>query len=386
MSDRPEIARRIAEAQDAILDQLDATRGQRRARFVAAARRPTRSPTNVPWVAVGGAVAAAAVVALLWVAKTPPDVVEPPSADRVASTTEPDSVPRTLVLEGGATLTIAETSEVSVPSATEPRVVLARGTVSLTAARSAAPAQIEAGDFVVVGDRSEASVQWSPDEERLAVSVQSGQVVVRRISLGTQQVVVAGQSVQLSTVEVTRGPTVEAPKEPESIEPESTQDAPLVPRPRRARPSWKELAAEGEHAAAVAPAEAKGFGRIVKTAKADELLALARAARYAKSPSRATEALQAVRKRFPRTRAAAQAAYALGRVAFDAQRKFAVAATWFQTYLDEQPKGALKREALGRLVESHRRSGAGAAAKRAARKYLDSYPDGPHADIARQAL
>ncbi|MEM6990791.1 MAG: tetratricopeptide repeat protein, partial [Myxococcota bacterium] len=106
----------------------------------------------------------------------------------------------------------------------------------------------------------------------------------------------------------------------------------------------------------------------------------------AKAPARAREALQSVRKRFPRTNAAAKAAYALGRIAFDTQRKYGAAATWFQTYLDERPSGALKREALGRLIESHRRSGASGPAKQAAQRYLDRYPDGPHADIARQAL
>ncbi|MEM6996911.1 MAG: hypothetical protein AAF721_40790, partial [Myxococcota bacterium] len=110
MSERPEIGRRIAAAQDAMVDQLDATRGQRRARFVAAARRPSRSRGAVPWIAFGGAALAAGLIALVWLAKPPPESTDPaPREVAHAKPTAPavDDVTRTISLGGGATISVA---------------------------------------------------------------------------------------------------------------------------------------------------------------------------------------------------------------------------------------------------------------------------------------
>ncbi len=75
------------------------------------------------------------------------------------------------------------------------------------------------------------------------------------------------------------------------------------------------------------------------------------------------------------------AAFRLGQSAKGAQ-----AAEWFSTYLKEQPGGALAREALGRLIEAHQAAGDPISGRAAAERYLKSYPDGPHATLARQAL
>ena len=64
----------------------------------------------------------------------------------------------------------------------------------------------------------------------------------------------------------------------------------------------------------------------------------------------------------------------------------AQAADWFSTYLREQPSGALAREALGRLIEAYQAAGDRVSARATAERYLKSYPDGPHATLARQAL
>jgi outer membrane protein assembly factor BamD (BamD/ComL family) len=74
-------------------------------------------------------------------------------------------------------------------------------------------------------------------------------------------------------------------------------------------------------------------------------------------------------------------AFLLGRSASGVQ-----AAEWFSTYLKEQPGGALAREALGRLIEAYQAAGDRVSARAAAERYLKSYPDGPHATLARQAL
>jgi outer membrane protein assembly factor BamD (BamD/ComL family) len=93
------------------------------------------------------------------------------------------------------------------------------------------------------------------------------------------------------------------------------------------------------------------------------------------------EALMACRARFAGTQQAAMSAFQLGRSASGAQ-----AAQWFSTYLKEQPGGQLAREALGRLIEAHEAAGDHVSGRAAAERYLKSYPDGPHAALARQAL
>ena len=92
-------------------------------------------------------------------------------------------------------------------------------------------------------------------------------------------------------------------------------------------------------------------------------------------------ALLACRSRFKGQPAAARAAYLLGRSTGAGE-----AASWFETYIREQPAGALAREASGRLIESQQRAGNVAATREAASRYLATYPDGPHASLARQVL
>jgi TolA-binding protein len=101
---------------------------------------------------------------------------------------------------------------------------------------------------------------------------------------------------------------------------------------------------------------------------------------------RAVEAYRAVRRRFSGHERSAVAAFALGRVAFDQRGDYADAARWFRVYLAEQPGGRLQRDALGRLVESLGRGGDSREAAQEARRYLERYPTGPHAEMARRLI
>jgi TolA-binding protein len=113
------------------------------------------------------------------------------------------------------------------------------------------------------------------------------------------------------------------------------------------------------------------------------VIALGDTARFAGEPWRAKRAYEAVRSRFPKTRDASLAAFSLGRMASQANAD-PEAATWFETYLHEQPNDPLAREALGRLIETRDRQGEAIAAKTLAQEYLTKYPDGPHAKFARK--
>ena len=62
------------------------------------------------------------------------------------------------------------------------------------------------------------------------------------------------------------------------------------------------------------------------------------------------------------------------------------AASGFEQYLTEFSDGALAREAMGRLMESSLAAGNQAGARAAARDYLERFPEGPHAPLARSLV
>jgi TolA-binding protein len=151
-------------------------------------------------------------------------------------------------------------------------------------------------------------------------------------------------------------------------------------------PEWQTLAKAGKLKQAYVAAENQGFSRLCDTASAADLLRLGDAARLAGRPEHAVLALESLRRRFPTDSRRAVAAFTLGKVAFDLRRAFADAAKWFVVSLREQPNGSLSQEASGRLIEALRESGDAIAAARAARDYLERYPEGPHASVARSLL
>ena len=80
-----------------------------------------------------------------------------------------------------------------------------------------------------------------------------------------------------------------------------------------------------------------------------------------------------------------RSAFLLGKIAADQLRSPGDAATWFETYLREDPGGALAEQALGRLVELRQR-GAPEVARTTAQRYLAAYPRGSYAALARSLL
>ena len=130
----------------------------------------------------------------------------------------------------------------------------------------------------------------------------------------------------------------------------------------------------------------EGFARLCAEGSAADLRDLGDAARLSGDPGRARTALTALRRRFPGDDQAAEAAFLLGVMAFGDAGAHEEQARWFSTYLSERPRGRLAREAAGRLLEVHTRSGDRAAAKEAARRYLAAFPGGPHAEMARAVM
>ncbi len=151
------------------------------------------------------------------------------------------------------------------------------------------------------------------------------------------------------------------------------------------RVSWSALVANGEYALVVRAAREADTGTGLAQRSADDLAALADAARFSGEGPLANETLRRIRSRFPGTARAESSAFLLGRLADDGGDA-RTAVGWYQAYLNEAPNGTLAPEALGRRMLALRRLNDSEDAQRAAREYLARFPSGPHANIARDIV
>jgi hypothetical protein len=149
--------------------------------------------------------------------------------------------------------------------------------------------------------------------------------------------------------------------------------------------AWSEMVAMGQFTAVVADAEQRGLGVILARASAVDLSSLADAARYTKHADLARQALLAIRARFAGSDNARDASFFLGRLAESTIRQPGAALGWYDTYLGEAPRGLYASEALGRQMTLLAGT-APARARAIARTYLERFPRGPQAELARSLL
>jgi hypothetical protein len=250
-------------------------------------------------------------------------------------------------------------------------------------------------------------VGWEPETERFDLSLLEGSVAVSGPAIEGERIVRAGESLELArpvagkasepATSPERGPERDVAAHPLAQPERSTGRArerrgaaPQRQRPATERgsprgPDFRELARAGRYREALAASQREGFERLCQSSDAAELMLLADVARLAGNPPLARRAYERARERFP-GEDGGQAAFFLGRLAFDERADYAEAARYFQLSLAEQPAGLLAREAAGRLIEARLLSGDGAGARAAARGYLERYADGPHARVARRLL
>src|SRR4051794_27482546 len=216
-----------------------------------------------------------------------------------------------------------------------------------------------------------------------------------RVSTEEGRVTVAGGCLEAATG-VSEGESLEPACRREVPQPDDTSDDEeevLAPAPD-ARPAaspmrverWRELLAAGRLLEGLRAAERANFEQVCRIATAKELLALADAGRFFGPSRRAVTALGALRKRFSGSPDAVTAAFMLGRIAFDEEQAYGQAAHWFETYLQEEPRGPLMGDAFGRLMEARMRSGNSLGARTSAEQYLRRFPEGPYASEARGIL
>ncbi|WP_437296457.1 FecR domain-containing protein [Sorangium sp. So ce426] len=416
------LGRRLDEEQEELLQRRARDPGARE-RFVTAALalRATRRPA-VARPALGAAVLAAFAACALFVAlaRRPltfqvgaGDASRDVGAGAWIATSPGQVIP--LRFSDGTSLQIQPETKVRVASveANGARVVLEDGAVEASVVhRPGARWLVASGPFEVLVTGTRFDVRWNLATEELVVDLAEGSVAVSGPIVGDGLAVRAGQTLRVLRKQASfelrdsnapegsprssgsaDAAMVESPgsggpdRPPERAPPVPSAAIVSPPRaaspPHAARPSWRELSASGKFKESLEAAEREGFLDLCDSGSAADLRSLADAARLSGDTPRAIVALTALRRRFPGDEHAAEAAFLLGVIAFDAQGEHERSAQWFRAYLHERPRGRLAREAAGRLIESLERSRNRAEARGAARRYLQDYPSGPHAEMAK---
>ncbi|WP_044985992.1 FecR domain-containing protein [Sorangium cellulosum] len=420
------LGRRLSEEQEALLGRR-AHDADARERFVEAAlalraaRRPAIARPALGAAALAALAALAACALLVVLGRRPLTLqIGAGEAARVGdagawiATPPGQAIP--LRFSDGTSFQLEPETKVRVASVASSgaRIVLEDGAVQASVVhRPGARWLVDSGPFEVLVTGTRFDVRWSPATEELVVTLAEGSVAVSGPFVGDGLAVRAGQTLRVlrrqASIELRDSDAPDSPpprpstssdaariEVPAPVDPARSPDgAPPVPGaapppppraaapPHAARPSWRELSASGKFKEALAAAEREGFAGLCDTGNAADLRSLADAARLAGDAPRAIAALTALRRRFPGDEHAAEAAFLLGVIAFDAQGEHARSARWFRAYLDERPRGRLAREAAGRLIEALERSRSHAEAQEAARRYLKAYPSGPHAEMAK---
>jgi hypothetical protein len=379
-------------------------RARQQADYLAQARGRGRAPARrkrTPWLAWGGAFAAAAGVALAlgpWL-KSPTFLVGNATGTVGAFIAAPLERELPLVFEDGTRVALGAGTSARVVSIDEhgAHIVLEKGSARASVVhRADSQWRLDVGPFqvAVVGTRFDAS--WDAAVRVLELRLDQGAVLVSGAFLRDALSVRAGQTLRAyaddARVEVS-GPELSASSPgtaPERVAPPVAEAPRELLKPASKAPSvettpseatWQSLASSGKFREALAVAEKSGFDRECQRASGADALALGDAARLSGAAARATQAYGAARSKLP---GGGRASYGLGLVAFDQLGDFASAARWFETYLREQPSGTLRAEATGRLLEALHRSGQASKARSVASQYLTRYPNGAQAALAKK--
>ncbi len=147
---------------------------------------------------------------------------------------------------------------------------------------------------------------------------------------------------------------------------------------------WKQLMAKGQYRRAFEAVEKAGLSRVANSLDPWNLLRLADLARLTNRQKIARHLLVDLRRRYPRSGAASQAAFRLGRMAFHSNLHRAI--KWFRIVLAEHPGTSLQTAAKGRIMEAFWRMGKIPEARTEAADYLKLAPQGAYATLARRIL
>jgi hypothetical protein len=336
-------------------------------------------------LALSASVAAGAVA--LWIWTRPPTFAigeaRPGELGDVVAATGGRVVP--VSFSEGSTLLVRDGGRIRVLSldAAAVRVLVEDGIVDAAIVHRQAHKtrwEFEVGLYRVTVTGTKFRIAFRASDGSLRVSTEAGRVVVAGGCLEAPATVGAGESVEASCAP----PRAAAATEPALVPPAPPEATPTVKVNQIER--WRQLLAAGRLLDGLRAAERGSFDQVCRIATEKELLALADAGRFFGPPRRAVAALTALRQRFPGSPDAGTAAFTLGRIAFENGNDYGKAADWFETYMQEQPRGPLMGDAFGRLMEARLHSGDGAGARASAQQYLRRFPGGPYSSEARGIL
>jgi FecR-like protein len=278
------------------------------------------------------------------------------------------------------------------------RVVLDDGSAQVDVVhRAGADWQIDAGPYNVAVTGTAFRVAWTPGEGAFELELRRGSVVVHGPLAETGLVLTAGHRLsarpsldRITVAAISAQPVDHQPPAPRAA---AEPARPLLPRPRPPRRAaaiaagpdegtvWGRQIASGDFAGVLASAQRRGLDTTIVRGSVTQLAALADAARYDRRPDLARRALLVLRRRFPDSPQASDAAFLLGRLEEEREGDEA-ALLFYDRYLEEAPHGRFASDAWGRkLTVVRRRDGPGPAAQ-LAREYLRRFPDGPYASLA----
>jgi TolA-binding protein len=257
--------------------------------------------------------------------------------------------------------------------------------------------RVRSGPFTTIVKGTRFEVSYDPTADEFALHLFEGRVLVTGCALGAGRTVEQGESLRASC-RPQQAPATAAPALPQAATSPAAIVSNPVPMAEGPKPSpgvapaaagetssWQDLARGGYYQRAYELVVRSGFEAECQRASAEDTLMLGDAARLSGRSEHARLAYTSVRSRFAGSDAAARAAFALGRLAFDAGNPSA-AIPWFDTYLAQSPSGPLALPALDRLLEATLRLGDKERARQVAKIYVARNPSGPHAKDAQRIL
>jgi hypothetical protein len=383
LADDPDAGDELRRTRSAVLGMVE--RRKPASPFLRSSPLPRRSLL----LAFSASVAAGA--AALWIWTRPPTFeigeARPGGLGDVVEATDGRVVP--VSFSDGSALVLRDGGRIRVLTldAAAARVLVEEGVVDASVVHRQARKtrwEFEVGPYRVTVTGTKFRIAFRAGDGSLRVSTEVGQVVVAGGCMEAPATVGAGESLETSCAP-RRGPAADEAALVPAAPLDATPTVKLIQQPNQIE-RWRQSLAAGRLLEGLRAAERAGFDQVCRVATEKELLALADAGRFFGPPKRAVSALTALRQRFPASLDAGTAAFTLGRIAFESDHDYGKAAGWFETYMQEQPRGPLMGDAFGRLMEARLHSGDGAGARASAQQYLRRFPGGPYSSEARGIL
>ncbi|MDJ0761819.1 MAG: FecR domain-containing protein [Myxococcota bacterium] len=331
-----------------------------------------------------------------------------------------------IVFEGGSTLVLGAKTSATIVSSTRKnvRVALADGTVRARIKGDGKTSWVlHAGPYQVSVLGTIFNARWNATTSVFKVGVEKGLVLVSGTRLNKSGIRLAagnhliadGDSVTLSpdphprldnrpdtpvdssNAEVAavfqQGETIEDNLMPRERASDRASDRGSSGAARKSQltgkdhsEDWVALCRSKNYASAIEVAAKVGIKTVINRSDVEDLWQLANAARYMHRDALAKQLLLAIRQRFGNSLRGQAATFLLGRVEIELRENPITAQKWFRTYLRENPKGPLREEALGRLMDACHKAGQTAEATDTARRYQSLYPNGAFSEMAQFIL